>query len=222
MGIELEPFGKIDKPKGKKIILFASQVKRNKGLEYLIEAFKEVNHEIKNSELWIVGTIIEKDYYDELIKQASNLNVTKNVKFLGPVKHYDKKNVVGYSAVKDSKKINSKELRKNIFSYYDACDVFVASSYHSEKFGIPCVEASLMGKPIVATDVFEENGVVVNNKTALVVQRQNSKELADAIIKVLKDEKLQKKLGDQGSEFGKKFETTALSKEFEKEIKELI
>jgi glycosyltransferase involved in cell wall biosynthesis len=136
-----------------------------------------------------------------LKKLVKKYRIGRNVKFLGPVKHYGK---------------------KNIFSYYDICDIFSIASYHSEKFGMPCVEASLMGKPIVATDVFEENGVVVNGKTALVVPTRNSDELAKALIELLKDKKLRERLGKNARKFAERFKTINLSKEFEAVLKSNI
>jgi len=201
LGVDIEPFEKIRKPKGKYVILFVGAVRRNKGIEYLIEAFKDVTDKFSNSELWIAGSILERDYHSMLKTLARQLKIENKVKFLGPVKHFGK---------------------KNIFSYYDACDIFAIASIHSERFGIPCVEASLMGKPIVATDVFEENGVVVNKKTALVVPRKNSKALADAIIELLESKKLRTKLGEQAKEYAKRFGTANLSKKFEGVIKKLI
>jgi glycosyltransferase involved in cell wall biosynthesis len=201
LGVDLEPFEKIRKPARKNIILCVAAVRRNKGIEYLIKGFKIAAEKFPKSELWIAGTILEKDYYSSLKKVIKDLKIDKKVKFLGPVAHFGK---------------------KNIFSYYDICDIFAITSYHSERFGIPCVEASLMGKPIVATDIFEENGVVVNGKTALVVPKRNSEAVGKAIIRLLKNRRLREKLGREAKEYAKRFKTSHLAKKFESIIKKTI
>jgi glycosyltransferase involved in cell wall biosynthesis len=211
LGVDVEGFEKIPRPRNKKVILFVGAIRRNKGIEYLIDAFNEVALKFSASELWIAGTIMDKEYYEELKKQSAKLGIRTKVKFLGPVKHYEKGNVVGYTDVGDKAASGA---RVNIFSYYDACDVFAIASYHSERFGIPCVEAELMGKPVVATDIFEENGVVVDGKTAIVVPRQDSKSLADAILRFLESKTLRDRLGRRAKLFAQKFTTDNLSKEF--------
>jgi glycosyltransferase involved in cell wall biosynthesis len=201
LGVDIEPFKKIRKLRRKTLILCVAAVRKNKGIEYLIEGFKKVVNKFPESELWIAGTIMERDYYLTLGKLIRDLKIEDKVKFLGPIVHFGK---------------------KNVFSYYDICDIFAITSYHSERFGIPCVEASLMGKPIVATDIFEENGVIVNGKTALVVPKRNSEAVGNAIIRLLKNRKLGEKLGKGAKEYAERFKTSHLAKEFESIIEKTI
>jgi L-malate glycosyltransferase len=198
LGVDLEEYKKIEKPAGKQIMLFVGAVRRNKGLDYLIRAFKEVSEKFKNLEFWIIGSIVEQEHYKKLLELSQELKIEDKIKFLGAIKHYEK---------------------KNVFSYYDIADIVVFGSYYSERFGIPCVEASLMEKPIVATDIFEENGVIVNEKTGLVVPKKDSKEMSKAIIRILENDELGTKLGKQAKTYSSKFTTEHLSKEFEKIIK---
>ena len=191
-GVEILPFEKIKKPK-KNVILFVGAIYGyKKGEEYLIEAFAHVLKRV-DSELWIVGAIVNKKFGMLLKDMVNKLGIKKRVKFFGFV--------------------------DNVFSYYDVCDVFVLPSYsESETFGIPCIEASAMGKPVVATDVLERNGAVVDKKTGIVVPRKNSKKLAEAIIKLLKDEKLRIRLGKNGKIYTKKFSWSLSAKKFENVI----
>lgn len=191
-GVEVPPFEKIEKPK-KSVILFVGAIYGyKKGEEYLIEAFKHVLKRV-DSELWIVGAIVNKKFGMILKDMVNKLGITERVKFFGCV--------------------------DNVFSYYDVCDVFVLPSYsEAETFGIPCIEASAMGKPVVATDILERCGVVVDNKTGIVVPRKNSKKLAEAIIKLLKDEKLRIRFGENGKMYVRKFNWSKSAKKFENVI----
>jgi len=194
-GVEIPPFEKLDSP-DKPIILFVGAIYgHKKGIEYIIGAFPEVVKAF-DSELWIVGSSKNDNFYNYLKRLAKTLKVKGNVKFLGRV--------------------------DNVFSYYDVCEVFVLASYsESETFGIPCIEASAMGKPLVATDILEKTGAVIDGKTGIVVPRKNSKKLAEAIIKLLKDKKLRKKLGKNGKKYAKQFSWNRSAKKFEDVIERL-
>lgn len=191
-GVEIPPFEKIKKPK-KNVVLFVGAIYGyKKGEEYLIEAFAHVLKKV-DSELWIVGIIVNRKFGMLLKDMVNKLGIKESVKFFGFV--------------------------DNVFSYYDVCDVFVLPSYsESETFGIPCIEASAMGKPVVATDILERSGAVVEKKTGIVVPRKNSKKLAEAIIKLLKDKKLRIRLGKNGKIYTKKFSWNISARKFENAI----
>ncbi|MEM5809531.1 MAG: glycosyltransferase family 4 protein [Candidatus Aenigmatarchaeota archaeon] len=157
-----------------------------KGTEYLVEAcgLLKNKYNFDNFCLIIVG---DKDkrfdrYYQKIEKIIRSYKLYENIKFVGSMEQ--------------------KELRY----FYKSCDVFVAASYYGEGFGIPCVEASAVGKPVVATKLFEKSGTVINNKTGLIVSPKNSIALAKAILKLLTNNKLRKTLGKNGIDFVKKFD----------------
>lgn len=189
IGVEVTPFKKLKKPKNR-IILFVGGLYRKRGVEYLIEAFRVASKEIKNLELWIIGSK-RKNYYSKLSELSKGLNV----KFFGRVED-------------------------NIFRYYDVCEVLVAPDYHSAGgVSLPIIEASAMGKPVVVSDVFRD--CVIQNKTGLVVPKQDSEKLAEALIKLLKDKKLRDRLGTQGKQYTKRFSWETSAKILEKTIQTL-
>ncbi len=195
-GVEVLPFEKIELPKRHVVLFVGAIYGHKKGLEYIIEAFSEVL-KVFDSELWIVGSSKNNKFYNSLKNLAKRLKIKESVKFIGRV--------------------------KNVFSYYDVCDVFVLASYsESETFGIPCIEASAMGKPVVTTDICEKSGAMIDGKTGIVVPRKNSKKIAEAIIKLLKDKKLRIKLGKNGKMYTKKFSWNKSTKRLEDIIKKVI
>jgi glycosyltransferase involved in cell wall biosynthesis len=172
-------YPKVKSPR-KPVILFVGAIYGyKKGIEYIIQAFPDILKEV-DSELWIAGSSKNPDFYQMLKDTAKELGVQDKVKFLGRV--------------------------ENVFSYFDVCDVFTLASYdESETFGIPCIEAGAMGKPIVVTDIFEKAGVVVDGKTGIVVPRKDPKAISKAVLKLLKDKKLRVKMGKNGRDHAKKF-----------------
>lgn len=87
---------------------------------------------------------------------------------------------------------------------YSSADVFVFPS-HVEGFGLPPLEAMACGTPVVTTDCLGVRDYVVNGKNAIVVPPQNPNALADAVINVLTNKMLAKKLRDNGLKTAKAF-----------------
>lgn len=201
-GVNIPQFDKVERPEDKKVILFVGSLYGDKkGGRCLVRAFGEVRERV-DSELWFVGPVMNERYHKKMEEIGRKFGVLKDIRFIGPVPH-------------DSDPTN-------VFSYYDACDVFCLPSFaRSETFGIPCIEASKMGKPIVATGLLEENGTIKDGETGLVVPMRDWKSLSGALIKLLKNKELRNRLGENGEEFAKKFDWNKSSKKFEKVLGEI-
>jgi D-inositol-3-phosphate glycosyltransferase len=74
--------------------------------------------------------------------------------------------------------------------FMTAIDIFVLPSY-AETFGFVLVEAMAMAKAIVATNSGGVPEIITDGSTGFLVPPQNVPALADAILKMLKDQKLQ-------------------------------
>ncbi len=83
-------------------------------------------------------------------------------------------------------------------SYFEACDVFcMPSTVRAEAYGVAILEAMVMGKPVVATDI-PGSGVPwvnVHGVTGLNVPVKDAPGLAAALSRVLRDEALRTRLG---------------------------
>jgi len=143
-----------------KIVLFVGRLAYYKGIEYLIKAMQDVE-----AKLLIVG---EGKLREKLERLARFLNVDNKILFLG-------------------------KLSDKMIKYcYQICDVFVLpSTESSEAFGIVQLEAMAYAKPVVNTNL--PTGVTyvsIDGETGLTVPPKDSKALADAINKILTDERL--------------------------------
>ena len=181
-----------------KIILLVSELHPKKGLEYAIEAMTKIIKKFRDLQFYIVGSDFIKNYGDYIKNLVKEKKLNKNIKFLGRIENID------------------------LWPYYKICDLYLAPSIRSDCFGMPIVEASAFGKPIVATTLFEENGVIINNKTGLVIPPKDSRAMEDAVIKLLENKTLRKKLGENARIFSKNFTWTKSAKKFENVIKNLI
>ena len=127
-GIDLSQINpiKIQKKGNKNKLLFLSRIHNGKGLENLLNAWKNLPAELKqNWSLEIVGAG-EDNYVKGLVKQIEILNIQDNVKLIGPL--YDKK-------------------KNNAFQ---SADLFVLPTF-SENCGMVVAEAMAYGLPVITT-----------------------------------------------------------------------
>ncbi|MBC7100074.1 MAG: glycosyltransferase [Methanobacteriales archaeon] len=95
--------------------------------------------------------------------------------------------------------------RTDINNIMAAADIIVLPSV-SEGIPIVLLEAMAMAKPIIATKV---GGIpeIVDESVGILIEPKNPKKLANAIDKLLSDEKCRKKLGENGLKKAAKFST---------------
>jgi N-acetyl-alpha-D-glucosaminyl L-malate synthase BshA len=158
-----EPF----EPAGR-VIAFVGSLVPQKGIDVLIEAFKEVKTE--DATLVIVGSGPER--------RRLEVMATDNIRFLGR--------------------------RKGIKNVLEKSDLLVLPS-KEEGFGLALLEAMAAGVPVVATNVGGIGEIVEDGQSGILVEKDNQKQLAEAIDRVLADGELAKTLVENGLEKAKEF-----------------
>ena len=167
------------KDRGLKNICFIGRLEEQKGVEYLIRAMDIIKSKTNCVRLFIVGEGKLKTHLEELCKMLELENL---VTFVG--------------------------ITHDVLPYYQDASIFVLPSI-SEGLSLTLLEAMASGLPVIATVVggntelvnpsFEsgktiksgyhvgENGILINSGDA--------RGLAEALLKLLSDEKLSKQLG---------------------------
>jgi len=174
-----------------KIILYLGRIHKIKGIDLLVEAFADLVKELDNVRLVIVGS--DDGFLSTLKKQIENLKIGDMILFTGPLYERDK-----------------------LGAYVDA-DVYVLPSVY-ETFPVTVLEACACGTPVIVTD---RCGIadIVDGKMGCVVE-YNKDQLRDAIIKVLSDEGLGRRFGEEGRKLMReKFGWSAIIKQIEKMYK---
>ena len=87
--------------------------------------------------------------------------------------------------------------RPDVLSVHKAFDIFVMSSV-TEGLGTSLLDAMACGKPIVATTAGGIPEVVVDGTTGLLVAPRDDEAMADAIVRLLRDEALRRRMGAAG------------------------
>ena len=162
--------------KGRQVILSVSRLVERKGVDKVIEALPFVLERCPNALYVVVG---DGPYRERLTQLAQEKGVADKVLFTGRV--------------------------PDIRPFYHTCDVFVLPTREGRKgdiegFGLVYLEAAACGKPVVASLVGGVADAVVPNETALIVDPLDPQDIANAIVKVLTDKELARKLGAAGRE----------------------
>ena len=160
------------------LIGVVGRVDRTKGQDLLIEAFASLNKRHENLRLMIVGesSLRDRQYFYKLKDFSNSLNLRNKVIFTG--------------------------YRKDIPEITAAFDIAVFPSLPSsnEGFGRSIIEAMAMKKPVVASAAGGIPEVVVDSITGEIVPPNDSEKLADAIEKLVIDEKRRVSMGEKGYE----------------------
>jgi glycosyltransferase involved in cell wall biosynthesis len=151
--------------KDKKVILFVGRLVKIKGIVTLLEAFSRLTY--RDSVLLVCGT---GRLLISLKKMVHDLKLDDKVIFKGRVPH------------------------GILPKYYALCDMCVVPSLF-ESFGLVVLEAMSMKKPVVATNVGGIPEIIKNNINGLLVKPNDTDALAEAMDKVLQDQRLGIRLG---------------------------
>jgi L-malate glycosyltransferase len=151
------------------------------GIDLLIEAFARLLRDpalrdaglVHRLRLLLVGGGEQRDTLEAL---AQSLGIREKVTFVGQVGH------------------------QQVPEWLNQLDIYIAAS-RLESFGVAAVEASACGLPVVVSDVGGLPEVVRDGATGIVVARDNSAALADALKSLLLDRDLRFRMGLAGREF---------------------
>lgn len=151
-------------------ILCVSACKEQKALDVLLRAFKQL-HEVDHTiRLIIVG---DGPLRQSLTDLAFSLGIRDRVQFVGL------------------------QGRQQVVKLLHGCEIFVLPS-RFETFGIAILEAWACQKPVIATTAGGIPEVIDNERNGILVEPDDPCELANALIRVLRDSTLRQALASNG------------------------
>jgi lipopolysaccharide heptosyltransferase II len=141
-----------------------------KGHLYFIKAMAKVVRTIPYAKIWIIGNVPPKkeSYRHELEVLVKRLGLSKNVEFLGT--------------------------RKDVPELLSQCDVVVLSTITQEAFGRVILEAQALEVPVVATKVGGVVDIIDQEKTGLLVMPRDTEQMGTAVLRLLRDRSLAKRI----------------------------
>lgn len=181
-GIDAEEFKPFDDGKRNKarneyglrdeqVIGLVARYSEVKGQDILIRAMPEILRVLPEVKLLLAGQGKTEGRLKEIVKE---LNLDHAVIF---------RPIVGQTA--------------DLLPIFDLC----VMPSRQEGLGLSIMEAQSSGVPVIATNVGGIPSIIENDRTGILVPPENSEELAEATIKLLKDADKMKKLGTAGREF---------------------
>ena len=159
----------------KPVVLYTGRIELNKGSIELLQSAHQVASHCPEVE-YVVAGARHNSIDDRTLEGALGSNGTRShVRLLGHIPW------------------------QQLAGWYRRASVFVMPSYY-ETFGISVIEAMAFGLPVVATNVGGLPEVVQDGVTGILVPPKDPNALADAIVRLLRDPELRKRLGNAGRE----------------------
>jgi phosphatidylinositol alpha-mannosyltransferase len=106
--------------------------------------------------------------------------------------------------------------------YLASCDVFCSPATGNESFGIVLLEGMATKTPVVASDIPGYRSVMTENEQGLFVPPCDVGALAQAVIKLLKDKELARRLGEAGRKRALEFSWPVVTGKVEGIYRELV
>lgn len=170
-GVDIEKFKFISESEETPVVVLATRMLRDKGVEEYISSVRELKKEKIDAEFILVGDV-----------DLSNPSSIREADILS----WQKENIIDWWGYRN-------DMEKVFANVHIVC----LPSYRE---GLPKVllEAAAVGRPIVATDVPGCREIVRDGENGLLVPVKNSSELSLALKKLIADKALRKKMGARG------------------------
>lgn len=158
-----------EKYAGSKIILSVGSLKKTKGHDLTLRAFKIIRKQFNQVILLIIGGGEERE---NLLSLAGELGVKEAVEFIAPLPH------------------------STVMEYMSVSDLFVLPSW-LEGFGIVYLEAMAHGKPVIGVRGQGISDVIRHGVNGLLVEPLDEHGLAGAVLGLLKNQNYALVLGER-------------------------
>jgi len=151
-----------------KVVTILGRLDAWKGHRFFLRAAQQIVKRVDQVTFLVVG---DGDLKKELQEYAVKLGIADSVNFCG--------------------------YREDIPKIIAATDVLVLASLR-ESFGRVIIEAMAMGKPVVATNGGGVPEIIRSDHTGILVEFANPDAISEAVVRLLNDEKLSKRIGQAG------------------------
>jgi glycosyltransferase involved in cell wall biosynthesis len=159
------------------LVVTVSRLIKRKSPELLVSAFARVLKVVPDTKLVIAGSGKEKD---NLSRQIKSLNITNSVFMMGGL------------------------AKEKVAQLMAAADVFVLPS-KMESFGLSLLEASAAGVPVVCSNAGGVPEVFQDGFNALLYPPGDDNAMAEAIVRLIQDRELAKKISANAVETASRF-----------------
>jgi glycosyltransferase involved in cell wall biosynthesis len=154
------------------VFCFVGRLVKDKGINELVQSFKEINKEFSNTKLLLVGNF-EKELDPILPQTEQEIETNPNIISVG--------------------------FQKDVRPYLTISDIFVFPSYR-EGFPNVVMQAGAMELPSIVTDINGCNEIIENGVNGLIIPSKNKKILQEKMLLLLENLELRNKLKSNARE----------------------
>ena len=192
----------VDETRDVPLVLSVGALKPRKGYDVSIRAIAEARRAIPNLRYVVIGDQDASGYVSYLRTLITELGLDDVVGLLGQV--------------------SETELR----DWYHRCDLFLLTPVQLEGafegFGLVYLEAAACGKPVVGSRSGGVPDAVVDELTGLLVPGRDVKATADAIVRLLSDPDLSRRLGQASQKRAREFSWEAHAQRLERVYQDVL
>ena len=157
-------------------MLFVGRFSKSKGIENLITAMNKIKDDLKKSNTQLVIMGVDFGFEKEMMELIEKFNLSAQILII------------------------KNPPREDVIAAYGASEFLILPSLWELSPLVP-LESFAFKKPVISTNSHGIPFTVHHNKTGILVEPENSAQLAEAIIKLLNDTDLRNKLGLEGYNF---------------------
>lgn len=182
----------VELPSNTFLLTALSRFEKEKNIPLLLWAFADVVKK-ERATLLLIG---EGSELDSLVQLSHELGINNNIIFAG--------------------------YQTNPYKYLKKCDIFIHTCLF-EGFANVIIEAMACGVPVIATDCpYGPRDIITNGENGLLVNMNDRKALAKAIIMLMHDKNLRQSIAQKGLNRSKDFSLTAMVHGYEDFFKKIF
>lgn len=204
-GVDTETFRPDEAQKGTNVedgdleIVYVGRISPEKGIHFLLEAFNEIVEQVPQARLTLIGGRSPAPYEyivaidpDQRVKAMAEFYTRRRSTYLA---HLDR-----LPSARASARLRYMDdmPQKSLLDAYRRAAVFVFPSAWNEPFGMPVIEAMACATPVVSTYSGGIPEFVEDGKTGRLVERATTAPLRDALLELLGDSEMRRRLGHAG------------------------
>lgn len=172
---EADPIKRVSRPDNRLVIICPARIVPYKGQKYLIQALAKLVKVRKDFLCLFAGDGAEREELEDLTRQ---LHLQNHVRFLGN--------------------------RKDIYHVMKQSDIFVLPTL-VENHSLAVMEAQVIGMPVITTRVGGNPELLTHLHTGMLVEPRNSEELYEAILLLMQNPDLRRKLSENSRQWARKY-----------------
>lgn len=156
-----------------RFVLFVGRFSTVKGVDILLKAWALISEDMRKQHVKLVVMGVDFGFEKKMINMIKELKINDTVLVI------------------------KKPPRVDVISAYKACE-FLALPSRWELSPLTPLEGFAFRKPVISTTAHGIPHTITNGENAILVEPENQKELADAILKLLHDDKIRSEYGESG------------------------